>query len=507
MKFANIHRHLKNFCNIIQKCTTVLQPTKESDSSFADHLSHKITYQQLFENYPEGIALLNNSHRVINVNQGFENLFGYTLEEIKGQNLNNLIVPDLLCNDTPELPYTLLTEKTPKNEYIRKKKDGSLFYVSIMAVPMIINNKQTGYYMVFNDITDRKRIEEKLLHFGIYDSLTGLYNRTFFEEQMKNYDLRIAEAGIIVCDLNGLKIINDSFGHQVGDGLLMAAANVLASSLRTTDIVARIGGDEFAILLPYVRRLEIEIICQRIRKGIADYNDNAPVAPLSMSLGWAIAQDTITKSMADLFKEADNNMYREKANNTRKTREAIINSFMTSLETKDYIKDGHLERLKKMVNGVAKTLQLPDEIVNKLNLLARYHDIGKVGLSEELLFKKTSLSNREIKEIQWHSELGSRIANSTSDFIPVGDLILKHHEKWDGSGYPLGLSGENIPLECRIFSLADAYDAMVTLRPYRKPISKAKAILELKRCAGTHFDPTLVDPFINTLNTFSQKPF
>lgn len=499
MKFVNIRKPIEKICNIIQKCTTSLQSNNVNDLSFLEQANHKITYKQLFENYPEGIAMLDNSHRVINVNEGFEKLFGYTLQEIKGQNLNNLIVPDLLCNDMPELPYSFLTEKAPKNEYIRKRKDGSLFYVSIMAVPMIINNKQNGYYTIFSDITDRKRIEEKLLHLGIYDALTGLYNRTFFEEQMKNYDLRIAEAGIIVCDLNGLKIINDSFGHQTGDSLLMAAANVLSSSLRTTDIVARIGGDEFAILLPYARKLEVEIICQRIRKAVDDYNDNSPTAPLSISLGYAIAHDTITTSMADLFKEADNNMYREKMQNRHKTREAIINSFMTSLETRDFIKDGHLDRLKEMVQTVGKTLRLPSEICDKLNLLAQYHDLGKIGISETVLFKNTVLNSREIKEIQWHSELGSRIANSTSEFIPIGDLILKHHEKWDGSGYPLGLSGENIPLECRIFSLADAFDAMVTPRPYRKPISKARAIMEIKRCAGTHFDPALIDPFINAL--------
>jgi diguanylate cyclase (GGDEF)-like protein/PAS domain S-box-containing protein len=499
MKFTNILSYIVNFFNFIKKHSPGGLNYDEKDLSFLDQLNLKVTYKQLFENYPEGIAMLDNSHQVINVNQEFVNLFGYTLEELKGRNLNDFIVPDLLCDEMPDLPYSFLTENAPNNEFIRKKKDGSLIYVSILAFPMIINNKQMGYYTIYKDITDRKRIEEKLIHLGIYDALTGLYNRAFFEEQMKNYDLRIAEAGIIVCDLNGLKIINDSFGHQVGDDLLIAAASVLKKSLRNTDIVARIGGDEFAILLPYARKLEMEIICQRIRMEIALYNESKPITPLSMSLGYALAQDTITTTMSDLFKEADKNMYQEKIRTRRQTREAIINSFLSALETKDFIKDDHLEHLKEMVQNMGKIMSLSNETMEKLHLLVKYHDIGKIGISDEILFKKTVLNSREMKEIQWHSELGSRIAQSTADFIPISDLILKHHEKWDGSGYPLGLVGENIPLECRIFSLVDAYDAMVSPRPYRKPMTPAKAINEIKKCAGTHFDPHLIDSFLDAL--------
>ena len=492
MKFFNIQHYFGNLLNCLQKDAVKIRNNNNSNI--------KTNYKQLFENYPEGIVMLDNANQVINVNKKFEQLFGYSLKEIKGRNLNDFIVPDLLCNEVSPLPHFFLTEKVPQNEYIRKKKDGTLVYVSMLAFPIIINNKQAGCYSIYSDITERKRIEEKLIRLGIYDSLTGLYNRTFFEEQMRNYDLRMAETGIIICDINGLKIINDSLGHQVGDSLLINAANILTSSLRNTDIVSRIGGDEFGILLPYARKEEVEIISQRIQKNLCNYNENAFTPPLSFSLGWAVAQDTIGVSMKELFKEADNNMYREKMNNKQQTSKAIINSFMSSLETKDFITDGHIERLKELIQNVGRVMNLSNEIMTRLDLLAQYHDIGKIGVSDAILFKKSLLNIREIKEIQWHSELGSRIAHSASDLIPIGDLILKHHEKWDGSGYPLALSGKNIPLECRIFSLADAYDAMVSNRPYRKPWSKARAVTEIKNCAGTHFDPYLVENFINALN-------
>ncbi len=500
MKLFNIQHYFGNFLNCLQKGTTILRKSNNNNLSLIEQLSLKTNYKQLFENYPEGIAMLDNANQVVNVNGKFEQLFGYSLKEIKGLNLNDFIVPDLLYDEVSPLPYSFLTENAPQNEYIRKRKDGNLIYVSVLAFPIVINNKQTGYYSIYRDITDRKRIEEKLIHLGIYDSLTGLYNRTFFKEQMRNYDLRMAETGIIICDINGLKIINDSLGHQVGDTLLINVAHILTTSLRSTDIVARIGGDEFAILLPYARKEEVEIINQRIQKNLCKYNENALTPPLSLSLGWAVTQDTISTSMEELFKEADNNMYREKISNKHKTRKTIIASFMSSLETKDFITDGHIERLKNLIQNVGKVMNLPEAVMTKLYLLAQYHDIGKIGISDTVLFKKGFLNMREIKEIQWHSELGSRIAHSTSEFIPIEDLILKHHEKWDGSGYPLGLSGETIPLECRIFALVDAYDAMISKRPYRKTWSKTKAITEIKNCAGTHFDPYLVENFIKALN-------
>lgn len=510
MKESHIYRYFTRIFNSNRSNLTSGNGNKDCKDNKDDNINHNHCsswfdqqnlqlsyYQQLFENYPEGIAMLDSTDRIINVNKGFERLFGYKLDEIKGYNINNLLVPDP-ASETRRTTFSILAGKTIQNEYIRKRKDGSFINVSILTFPIMNDNNQIGFYTIYSDITDRIQAEEKLLHLGIHDPLTGLYNRTFFEEQMKNYDLRIVQAGIIVCDVNGLKIINDSLGHKAGDTLLVTAANVIRSSLRSTDIVARIGGDEFTILLPYSNAEDVKRICLRIQQAIAKYNTNS-LFPLSISLGWAVAQNTVTTSMDELFKEADNNMYREKMKNNQNTRKAIIDSFMSALETKDFITMGHVVRLQKLIQCMGKLMNLPDKILINLDLLAKYHDVGKVCISDTILFKETPLTAREIKEIHWHSEIGYRIAHSVPEFIPISCLILRHHERWDGKGYPLGISGETIPLECRIFALADAYDAMTNFRPYRKTLTIKEAVKEIKNCAGTQFDPNLINTFMRAL--------
>lgn len=145
--------------------------------------------------------------------------------------------------------------------------------------------------------------------------------------------------------------------------------------------------------------------------------------------------------------------------------------------------------------SLARSLELPEDRFNYLLLLAQFHDLRKVGIPDRILFKPGPLTEEEWREIQKHSEIGHRIAQSVPDLAPIADWILKHHERWDGHGYPLGLSGEDIPLECRILAIADAYDSMTSDRPYRKAMSREEAIGELKRCMGTQFDPQLTEKF------------
>lgn len=172
---------------------------------------------------------------------------------------------------------------------------------------------------------------------------------------------------------------------------------------------------------------------------------------------------------------------------------------MAALEARDFITEGHADRLKHLAGTLGRAMGLSEAILANVRLLAQFHDIGKVGIPDRILFKPGPLTPEERREMQRHSEIGHRIALSSPVLAPIADLILKHHEWWDGNGYPLKLKGKDIPLECRILAIVDAYDAMTSDRPYRKAMPRDEALRELFRCAGTQFDPYLVQKFITTM--------
>lgn len=341
----------------------------------------------------------------------------------------------------------------------------------------------------------RKQDETRLQYLSFRDSLSGLYNRRYFEEEMRRMDKRRkGSVGLIIIDVDGLKLVNDIFGHDCGDIQLINVAKLLIGCFRERDVIARIGGDEYAILLHDADIDAVKAVCERVQRRILVGNlDNNP--PLSLSIGFAVSDDPKIP-MRELFKQADNNMYREKLNRSQNARSAIVQTIMNLLEEQDFITEGHADRMQNIVVNLGEKCGLTGDKVANLRLFAQFHDVGKVGILNSILFKPGRLTAEEIKEMRCHSEIGYRIARSSPDLLPIADLILKHHEWWNGKGYPLGLIGEAIPLECRILAIADAYDAMTSDRPYRKAMSHEAAVAELKRCAGTQFDPELVDKFV-----------
>jgi len=355
--------------------------------------------------------------------------------------------------------------------------------------------------VVGRDITLRKEAEERIRFISLHDPLTNLYNRRFFEQEMASIEsLGIAPVALMVCDLDGLKFINDTLGHKTGDDILMMTANLISGCSRPESTVARIGGDEFAILIKNAGLKEAEAVYACIREGIAQYNRLSSNIPIHISVGFAV-RNSASVSMSDVFREADNNMYREKLHSERSVHSGVVFSLMQALQERDFITGGHAERMEYLVELLGSRLGLPRKSLHDLRLLARFHDIGKVGVPDAILLKNGPLDGDEVRQMQRHSEIGYRIARVSSELQPIAEWILKHHEWWNGKGYPLQLAGEEIPLECRILAIADAYDAMTSERPYRSALSPAAALEELRRCAEPRFDPQLTEIFIKALQS------
>lgn len=343
------------------------------------------------------------------------------------------------------------------------------------------------------ELIERKKMEEHLRYLSINDTLTGLYNRNYFEQEMHRLSGKAGTSvGIIICDIDGLKLVNDSLGHDSGDGLLVKTASILRKVLAKNGIIARIGGDEFAVLLPKTSKEAVEAICYKISLAVERYNAELIGLPFSLSVGFAIGANS---DISRIFAEADNTMYREKLHRSSSIRSSIVQALTKALEARDFITQGHADRIQEMVVRLAAKVGLSEHKISDIRLLAQFHDIGKVATPDHILFKPGPLTAEEFTEMKRHSELGFRIAQSIPELVPIADGILKHHEWWNGQGYPLGLSGEDIPLEARIVAIADAYDAMTSDRPYRKALDRQSALAELKRCSATQFDPYLVNEF------------
>ena len=215
---------------------------------------------------------------------------------------------------------------------------------------------------------------------------------------------------------------------------------------------------------------------------------------LSISTGMAIGHSKKV-NLTQLFREADNNMYREKSINSQQTRAAITQTVVRLLERRDYVQDGHTRRVAQLCERLADEMGFSQAKIQDIKLLSEYHDLGKVGIADQILFKTGPLSPAETKEIQRHCEIGYRIAQSVPEIRHIAEWILRHQEWWNGKGYPLGLVGDQIPLECRILAIADAYDTMTSERPYRPALSHDAAMKELRLGAGAQFDPFLVEMF------------
>ncbi len=349
---------------------------------------------------------------------------------------------------------------------------------------------------VIRDIDEKKRERQRFEFLANHDILTGTYNRNAFERYIRGtLPEERYPVGMLLFDVDGLKLLNDGFGHGEGDLLLTYFAETLKRAFQSPARIFRIGGDEFAAVVPNVKEAEISGIQERIKDQVEAFE--LPIqASISSGFGVIATKD---EHLEDVFRDAEDRMYRNKLWEKRKERSSMSETLINSLQTRTHEDYSHFTRIEKLAMKMAEALELDDHARMVLRKLAYAHDIGKLATPHEILYKSGNLSEEEWAVMRKHSEVGYRIALGLNDLALAASDILLHHEHWDGSGYPHGLKGADIPLTARIIGILDAYDAMTQERCYRKQLSHEEAVQELQNCAGTQFDPDLVKIFMNLL--------
>ena len=434
---------------------------------------------------------INKEYEIFNRKKGITNFIGQT---------------DLEIQQDVKLAKSFIEKD---NEVIRSKKNvlvnttlindnGEVQYYEIVKKPVINNNEVVGIVGLILEVTEKKKVEEKLRYLSYTDSMTNVYNRAYFDEMAKKYlDEKYLPVGVIMGDANGLKIVNDTFGHEEGDNLLKLITMVLKEACEDKGIVCRTGGDEFVVLLPNSSEKDCEIIIKKIFEKCKNYNHE--LIDLSIALGVSVT-NSLDKSIYDSLKEAEDKVYRQKLLQANSVRSSMMYSLKAGLETKSMETEEHTERILKNAMEVGKKMNLSLSEMDELELVAKLHDIGKIGISEEILLKPDKLTQEEYEIIKTHTEKGYRIVRASNELDSVAKGVLTHHERWDGNGYPLKLKGEKIPLSARIVSVVDSYDVMTHYRVYRKRKESREAVEELKKCSGKQFDPKIVDVFVQYLH-------
>jgi diguanylate cyclase (GGDEF)-like protein/putative nucleotidyltransferase with HDIG domain len=356
------------------------------------------------------------------------------------------------------------------------------------------------------------------------DALTGLRNHRYFQErfnqEIEKSALSDETFSVLSIDLDFFKTYNDIYGHAMGDEILKEFGQLIRSSIRTSDVGARYGGDEFTVILLQTAAEGAEMVAERIREGLQSSMDEKGIM-LTCSIGIACWRtDGITRET--LIQAADKALYAAKAagrnriclaselKTTEPVRpettlkeddtnaiENIVYALAATVDTRDHYTYGHSKSVARYATELAAAMGYTREGIKRIRAAALLHDIGKLSIPDSILTKEGPLTNEEWELMKHHPEMGIGILKYIVGLRGCIDAVLFHHERYDGKGYPRGLKGENIPLDARIMSVADAYDAMTSERSYKEGrLSKEDALKELKKCAGTQFDPELVDVFI-----------
>jgi len=300
----------------------------------------------------------------------------------------------------------------------------------------------------------------------------------------------------MMIDINGLKLINDAYGHVRGDEAIRRIANLLMSVFEKDDIVARIGGDEFAILAPHKSDMQLQDYKDKLI--LLSQDIKIEKIPVSLAIGYEILNEN-DKDIDELLSKAEKQLYRHKITVGGSIRNHAIQAILSTLTEKYKEEKMHSERVSQLCKEIGTELGLSKEEVDVLELAGMYHDIGKISIPDAILNKPDKLTDEEYEIIKTHTQIGYQILRAADEYSGLAEYALSHHERWDGRGYPKGLKGEEIPLFSRIINVADSFEAMTADRPYRKGMSIVDAGVEIKNCSGRQFDPGISNLFLTKI--------
>ncbi|HON33964.1 MAG: HD domain-containing phosphohydrolase [Thermovirgaceae bacterium] len=448
----------------------------------------------------DGVISTDNEGKVRLMNHVAEKLTGWRAEEAAGEDFDVVfrIVDEWSDERAKDLVRQVLEDDQPVElveESVLVSREGLRVPIEDRAAPIRDRDgRTTGVVVVFRDCAEKRPRIREIEYLSYNDQLTGLYNRRFFEEELRRLDVpRNLPFSFVMADLNGLKLFNDAFGHTAGDEKLRKVARVLREECRADDIIARVGGDEFVILLPSTGEDHLEPLMGRIAAAVA--RERVENLPISVSLGGATKTDPSERAEKTLHR-AEDQMYRRKISDKSNYHSDLVRLILEALYSRFPTEEAHSKRVARLSEAMGRVMGLGQPKIDRLVSAAAMHDIGKIAIRGEVLEKKGPLDETEREEVKRHPDVGYTILGSANEYNPLAEIVLAHHESWDGEGYPRGLEGEEISLMSRVIAVVEAYDAMVSGRPYREAMSREEAVAELRRCAGTQFDPSVVEVLV-----------
>ncbi len=479
---------------------TINQLLEQIEAGYLEIIGQQEKLQATLHSVGDGVITTDINGNIQFMNPVAQKLTGWKLDDALNVPIDQVfVIINEYTRDSVESPVKLVFEKEEivelANHTLLLSKHGNEVPIEDTAAPIRdLYGNIIGCVLVFRDFSERKEKQRWIEYLSYHDQLTGLYNRRFFDEELKRADVpENLPLSFVYADVNGLKTINDAFGHQAGDEMIQKVAEAMKQECRPGDMIARTGGDEFVLLLPKTDEASTRELLEKVKEKILSIKFMG--IGISIAFGWAMKQNQ-TQNASDVIKRAEDYMYHKKIFHSSCKRNIAINSILQALLEKNPMEREHALGVGKLCEAIGKACSLSEEEILEVRAAGEMHDIGKIAVEDAILFKQGTLSESEWAQIKRHPETGYRLLGSSNEYYQISEFVLSHHERWDGKGYPRGLHGESIPWKARVIALADAYDAMIHDRPYRKALSAQEAAREIRGNAGTQFDPEIARIFV-----------